>query len=299
MDDSVKESIPPLLYQTSAAGSLSPEDLAKRIQCYIVLQLACGADGSGAGQTTRSQIGGRRPAGKQISSARMRTAVRNIGCEESVKRREGNGSNGVNWSRRMNHALCVSPVRLENNSEDGHAGFRILASFALISNARRMREQTLLSPQVTAELRVAGKNVLGYIQLGDQDFVAAQFERPEPPIPWSSIMLATALFVLGSLGIVFGSLLVAGVISDESWLDRGKPFLFLGALLFIPGFYHVRLAYYAYKGYEGYDFDQIPDCYSRITTLDTYPAPKSWTINIYPEEVVGIDNVNSCLNDEV
>ncbi|CAG8642614.1 3035_t:CDS:2, partial [Paraglomus occultum] len=99
----------------------------------------------------------------------------------------------------------------------------------------------------------------GYIQLGDQDFVAAQFERPEPPIPWSSIMLATALFVLGSLGIVFGSLLVAGVISDESWLDRGKPFLFLGALLFIPGFYHVRLAYYAYKGYEGYDFDQIPD----------------------------------------
>jgi len=140
----------------------------------------------------------------------MRTAVRNIGCEESVKRREGNGSNALcATSRRKFPGKCISyvkgddrqtgrglqtkisPVRLEvsgiplltrylerhesfptlvrtllyvayswscrvsrtgliseNNSEDGHAGFRILASFALISNARRMREQTLLSPQV-------------------------------------------------------------------------------------------------------------------------------------------------------
>ena len=39
---------------------------------------------------------------------------------------------------------------------------------------------------------------------------------------------------------------------------RALPLLFLGSLLFIPGFYHVRIAYYAYRGYHGYDFSQIP-----------------------------------------
>jgi hypothetical protein len=39
---------------------------------------------------------------------------------------------------------------------------------------------------------------------------------------------------------------------------RALPLLFLGALLFIPGAYHVRIAYYAYRGYHGYDFSQIP-----------------------------------------
>ena len=39
---------------------------------------------------------------------------------------------------------------------------------------------------------------------------------------------------------------------------RTIPMLFLGAILFIPGFYHVRIAYYAYKGYPGYDWSQLP-----------------------------------------
>lgn len=41
---------------------------------------------------------------------------------------------------------------------------------------------------------------------------------------------------------------------DSSW-----PVLVLGALMFIPGAYHVRIAYYAYKKYPGYTFDDIPD----------------------------------------
>ncbi|CAG8477772.1 9556_t:CDS:2 [Ambispora gerdemannii] len=84
-----------------------------------------------------------------------------------------------------------------------------------------------------------------YIHLDDDTgFTDAQFERRSTP---------------GALGIIFGSLITAGIIADDSWLDKGKPFLFLGSLLFIPGAYHVRLAYYAYKEYEGYDFNQIPD----------------------------------------
>jgi len=98
-----------------------------------------------------------------------------------------------------------------------------------------------------------------YMQLEDTGFTDAQFRRPVYPIPWKSILLATLLFVLGSLGIILGSLIITGIIANEEWLDRGKPFLFLGSLLFIPGAYHVALAYYAYKGYDGYDFNQIPD----------------------------------------
>jgi hypothetical protein len=29
--------------------------------------------------------------------------------------------------------------------------------------------------------------------------------------------------------------------------------------MFIPGAYHVRIAYYAFKGYIGYSFEDIPE----------------------------------------
>jgi hypothetical protein len=32
----------------------------------------------------------------------------------------------------------------------------------------------------------------------------------------------------------------------------------LGSILLIPGFYHVRIAYCAWRQYEGYSFDDIP-----------------------------------------
>ncbi|KAK3743712.1 hypothetical protein QZH41_012397, partial [Actinostola sp. cb2023] len=43
------------------------------------------------------------------------------------------------------------------------------------------------------------------------------------------------------------------------YADRTYPLLIIGSLMFIPGFYHVRLAYCAWKGYRGYSFDDIPD----------------------------------------
>ena len=43
------------------------------------------------------------------------------------------------------------------------------------------------------------------------------------------------------------------------YADRTYPLLILGSLMFIPGFYHVRIAYYAWKGYRGYSFEDIPD----------------------------------------
>lgn len=41
--------------------------------------------------------------------------------------------------------------------------------------------------------------------------------------------------------------------------DRVWPMVIMGFLMFIPGAYHVRIAYYAYKGIPGYSFDDIPE----------------------------------------
>lgn len=41
--------------------------------------------------------------------------------------------------------------------------------------------------------------------------------------------------------------------------DRVWPMIIMGFLMFIPGAYHVRIAFYAYKGLPGYSFDDIPE----------------------------------------
>ncbi|GAB1603932.1 transmembrane protein 230-like isoform X1 [Argonauta hians] len=92
----------------------------------------------------------------------------------------------------------------------------------------------------------------------DGDFVDMQFEKPPVKIPYKAIGLATTLFTAGTLLISIGALLFTGHISSE-YSDRMWPLLILGSLMFIPGSYHVMIAYYAYKGYDGYSFDDIPD----------------------------------------
>ncbi|KAG0365206.1 hypothetical protein BGZ54_006770 [Gamsiella multidivaricata] len=93
----------------------------------------------------------------------------------------------------------------------------------------------------------------------DTGYSDGQFVAPMPKIPWKSIALAMVLLILGTVGLTIGSLLKVGIIVSPDWLDKGTPLLILGALCFIPGSYHVALAYYAYKDYEGYSFSHIPD----------------------------------------
>jgi hypothetical protein len=40
--------------------------------------------------------------------------------------------------------------------------------------------------------------------------------------------------------------------------ETGIFFTVLGVVMFIPGFYYTRIAYYAYKGYQGFSFANIP-----------------------------------------
>lgn len=93
---------------------------------------------------------------------------------------------------------------------------------------------------------------------GEEKYIDLQFKRSPPKVPLRAIGVATVLFLLGSVLIVIGALLLSGHISAK-YSDRTWPVLILGVLTFIPGFYHVRIAYYAWMGYRGYSFDDIPD----------------------------------------
>lgn len=116
----------------------------------------------------------------------------------------------------------------------------------------------------------------------------AQFEAPEPEIPVKTIAYAVVLFLVGTLLLVFGSLLFTGVIENnvrvqrfvgrfppassahlltkltaslivDQYSDRWASMIVLGSLMFIPGSYHTFLAYKAWQGAPGYSFNDVPD----------------------------------------
>lgn len=92
----------------------------------------------------------------------------------------------------------------------------------------------------------------------DDGYIDLQFKKSPPKVPYKAIALATILFLIGSLLIIIGSLLLAGYFGVNH-SDRTLPVLIIGILVFLPGFYHLRIAYYASKGYPGYSYDDIPD----------------------------------------
>ncbi|XP_006884209.1 PREDICTED: transmembrane protein 230-like [Elephantulus edwardii] len=92
----------------------------------------------------------------------------------------------------------------------------------------------------------------------DDSYIDLQFKKSPPKIPYIAIALATVLFLIGAFLIIIGSLLLADYIS-KGGAEGAVPVLIIGILVFLPGFYHLRIAYYASKGYRGYSYDDIPD----------------------------------------
>ncbi|XP_051847327.1 transmembrane protein 230-like [Antechinus flavipes] len=92
----------------------------------------------------------------------------------------------------------------------------------------------------------------------DDGYIDLQFKKSPPKIPYKATALAIVLFMIGTFLIVIGALLLAGYIS-KGGADRAIPVLIIGILVFLPGFYHLRIAYYASKGYRGYSYDDIRD----------------------------------------
>ncbi|KAB5514709.1 hypothetical protein OIU76_027142 [Salix suchowensis] len=76
----------------------------------------------------------------------------------------------------------------------------------------------------------------------------------KPPI--KEIALAVALLVFGVVGIVLGTFMTYNKVGGDR--AHGLFFAILGVVLFIPGSYYTRIAYFAYKGYKGFSFSNIP-----------------------------------------
>ncbi|KAM6546546.1 hypothetical protein CsatB_027282 [Cannabis sativa] len=76
-------------------------------------------------------------------------------------------------------------------------------------------------------------------------------------IPWKSIALALFLLFLGSILLFLSFFIFTGHMGGER--SQAYGLLTLGILTFLPGFYETRIAYYAYRGANGYHFASIPD----------------------------------------
>ncbi|XP_073065166.1 uncharacterized protein [Primulina eburnea] len=76
-------------------------------------------------------------------------------------------------------------------------------------------------------------------------------------IPWKSIILALFLLLLGCLLLLLSLFILTGHMEGES--SQAYGLLGLGFLTFLPGFYETRIAYYSWRGAQGYRFSSIPD----------------------------------------
>ncbi|XP_037376860.1 transmembrane protein 230-like [Talpa occidentalis] len=83
-------------------------------------------------------------------------------------------------------------------------------------------------------------------------------ERPVKT-PYKAIACATTQFLIGIFLVITGCLLLAGYIRKVG-ASRAICVLIVGVLVFLPGFYHLLIAYRASRGHNGYSYEDLPDC---------------------------------------
>ncbi|XP_032263310.1 transmembrane protein 230-like [Phoca vitulina] len=86
-----------------------------------------------------------------------------------------------------------------------------------------------------------------------------KFKKSSTKIPYKAIACATAQFLIGTFLVTVGCLLLAGYISKVG-ANRAVPVLIIGILVFLPGFYHLLIAYRAHRGCQGSSYSDLPDC---------------------------------------
>ncbi|GLJ13652.1 hypothetical protein SUGI_0217320 [Cryptomeria japonica] len=80
---------------------------------------------------------------------------------------------------------------------------------------------------------------------------------PKQKIPWKSIALALFLLAFGSSLLIVSHLIFTGHMGGDN--SQAFGFLTIGFLMFLPGFYETRIAYYSWRGCKGFTFAHIPD----------------------------------------
>ncbi|KAF3793935.1 Transmembrane protein [Nymphaea thermarum] len=75
-------------------------------------------------------------------------------------------------------------------------------------------------------------------------------------VPWKSVALALFLVSLGSLLLLLSYFIFSGHMPGDP--SQAYGLVTLGFLAFLPGFYETRIAYYSWRGANGYRFSSIP-----------------------------------------
>uniref|UniRef100_A0A0D3E3G5 Uncharacterized protein n=1 Tax=Brassica oleracea var. oleracea TaxID=109376 RepID=A0A0D3E3G5_BRAOL len=92
--------------------------------------------------------------------------------------------------------------------------------------------------------------------ISDEDLMIGTSYTVSNRPPVKEISLAVALLLFGIVGIVSGFFMAY---RGHGTIHLVRVFFIVfGCLVFIPGFYYTRIAYYAYKGYKGFSFSSIP-----------------------------------------
>ncbi|KAI3452267.1 hypothetical protein Pfo_008932 [Paulownia fortunei] len=117
---------------------------------------------------------------------------------------------------------------------------------------------------------MASKRNIHYSRLAvdEEDYYDGSSQRRHDPrfdytprtynkIPRKSIFLAIFLLLLGCLLLLLSFFIFTGHMGGE--LSQAYGLLGLGFLTFMPGFYETRIAYYSWRGAQGYHFTSIPD----------------------------------------
>ncbi|XP_030170458.1 transmembrane protein 230-like [Lynx canadensis] len=93
----------------------------------------------------------------------------------------------------------------------------------------------------------------------DTGHINLKFKKNSTRIPYKAIACATAQFLIGTFLVVTGCLLLVGYISKVG-ANRAVAVLIVGILVFLPGFYHLLIAYRAHRGCQGCSYSDLPDC---------------------------------------
>ncbi|KAK9064817.1 hypothetical protein SSX86_016199 [Deinandra increscens subsp. villosa] len=75
-------------------------------------------------------------------------------------------------------------------------------------------------------------------------------------VPWKAIWLALSLLLFGCVLLLLSLFIFTGHMGGDS--SQAYGLFGLGTLTFLPGFYETRIAYYSWRGAQGFRFAAIP-----------------------------------------